>query len=484
MPSQHSFLPYRRLLEGDHRVDLFRLRVHRLGGTENPRGDCVIYWSQSARRIEANLALEYAIGVANGANLPLLLYESIRSDSPAANDRIHSFVLEGVRANARDTAQRGISYHFFLPRNRDEARGVFRKLALRARRVITDEFPTFVVREHLRALARNAPVAIDVVDGNGLLPMRAFAKEQYSAKFLRDRAHRQFEEFWSPIEAREVRNRRSVSADLPLYDGDAPRAAAKRCEIDHATAPVAVEGGSDAARTRLASFIKDGLRGYATGRNRDLVHTSGLSPYLHFGHIGIHEVAAAVLQSSAPDEDIDSFLEEAVIRRELSFNFCFYRDDHDSLTSLPDWAKKTLDAHRADRRKPSYTFEELEAAATYDEVWNLSQRQLVATGSIHGYLRMLWGKRIIEWSDTPEQAHAAMIRLHDRWAIDGRDPNTHAGVLWCFGKHDRAWAPERPIFGMLRYMSSDSTRRKVRLAAIELEVAKAEAEIAERQDAF
>jgi deoxyribodipyrimidine photo-lyase len=171
----------------------------------------------------------------------------------------------------------------------------------------------------------------------------------------------------------------------------------------------------------------------------------------------------------------NELLEQAIIRRELSFNLCFYNPRYASLDALPNWAKQTLDKHRCDRRKPSYTYEELERAGTHDDVWNLAQRQLLACGVIHNYLRMLWGKKIIEWSETPEEAHRTMVRLHDVYALDGRDPNTHAGILWCFGKHDRPWAPERPIFGTIRWMSSDQTRRKVRLLEIEEEVARCEA---------
>jgi deoxyribodipyrimidine photo-lyase len=177
-----------------------------------------------------------------------------------------------------------------------------------------------------------------------------------------------------------------------------------------------------------------------------------------------------VLFSDAPSEDIDAFLEEAVIRRELSFNLCHFRPDHDSLSVLPAWAARTLDAHRNDRRKPIYDYEQMERGETGDDVWNLAQRALVETGRMHNYLRMLWGKRIIEWTTTPEEAHRVMLLLHERWALDGRDPNTHAGVLWCFGKHDRPWAPERPIFGMVRYMSSESTRKKVDLRGYERKI--------------
>jgi len=276
-------------------------------------------------------------------------------------------------------------------------------LVRNARYVVTDEFPTLPAPPH----------ATHLVDGNGILPMRALEKEQYSAKFFRDRAFRLFERFW----------RRAEPADLSL----------------------------------------DFLDGYAELRNKSPRHVSNLSPALHFGHRGIHEIVAAILASDARDEDVDAFLEEAIIRRELSFNLCFFNPRYASLDALPAWAKQTLDKHRRDRRKPCYSYDELARAATHDEVWNLAQRQLLDTGTIHGYLRMLWGKKIIEWSETPEDAHATMLRFHDLHALDGRDPNTHAGILWCFGKHDRPWAPERPIFGTIRWMSSEQTAKKVRL---------------------
>ena len=426
-------------------------------GTENPRGEFVLYWMQSARRMRSNPALDYAIREANARRLPVVAYESIRPDYPAANDRIHTFVLEGVAANRRDAEERGIRYEFFLPRTPGDARGVVAGLASRASLVVTDEYPAFVIREQTRRFVEKSPVAVHLVDGNGMLPMRIFEKEQYSARFLRDRAHRLLPEWWPHAADEKAKFHFGGEFGLDSYDGSDPHAAAQLCAIDHDVAPVRTRGGRDAARERLAQFIKRGLNGYAELRNASLAHTSGLSPYLHFGHIGIAEVAQAVLESDAEQEDVDSFLEEAIIRRELSFNLCFYRDDYDSLTALPDWAKRTLDAHRDDRRKRD----------PHDEVWNLAHRQLLETGTMHGYLRMLWGKKLIEWSSTPEKALAAMIGFHDRYAIDGRDPNTYAGVLWCFGKHDRPWAPERPIFGTIRYMSSAQTAKKVRLKEIE-----------------
>jgi deoxyribodipyrimidine photo-lyase len=304
------------------------------------------------------------------------------------------------------------------------------------------------------------------VDNNGIFPMRAFPKEMYGAKFFRDRAARMADAYWSRLpETTPLVSFGDGDLGTNPYDGDTPRATAASCAIDHDVPPVSLRGGREAALAQLRAFVAERLDGYAARHNREAARSSGLSPYLHFGFISVHELALAAFSSGAPDVDVDAFLEQAIIRRELSFNMCHFRPDHESLDVLPEWARRSLDAHRSDRRKPQYCAEVMESAETEDAVWNLAQRQLLAEGTIHNYLRMLWGKKIIEWSASPEEAHALMVRLHARYAVDGRDPNTHAGILWCFGKHDRPWAPQRPIFGSIRTMSSASTRRKVDLAA-------------------
>ena len=368
MPARF-FRPLRRVPPA---ADPFALRVTRVA-EGNPRGEYVLYHARAARRARNNLALDYAKTLGKRVVMAEWL------DEPHLSPRIEAFLRQGAERTAREA---DVEYLFEPDRD----------IIARAKFVVTDEFPTLPTPPH----------ATHLVDHNGILPMRAMGKEQYSARFFRDKAFQLFEQFWS------------APARPPLWN-----------------AP-------------------DVLRG------------AGISAQLHFGHLGIREIVAAVIDR----DDADDFLEQAVIRRELSFNLCFYNPNYASLAALPAWAKQTLDKHRKDRRKPAYTYEEFERAGTHDDVWNLSQRQLVLTGTIHNYLRMLWGKKIIEWSETPEEAHATMLRLHDVYALDGRDPNTHAGILWCFGKHDRPWAPERPIFGSIRWMSSDQTRRKVRLQDI------------------
>ena len=364
--------------------DPFALRVTQVA-EGNPRGEYVLYHARAARRARNNLALDLAKTLGKRVVMAEWL------DEPHLSSRIEAFLRAGAERTERDA---DVEYLFEPDR----------EIVSRARFVVTDEFPTLPV----------PPRATHLVDHNGILPMRAMGKEQYSARFFRDRAFRLFEQF------------RPAPAHSTSW-----------------TPPAKLNG-------------------------------TGISPLLHFGHLGINEVMTAVMQGDATQDDIDAFLEQAVIRRELSFNFCFYNPRYASLEALPQWAKQTLDKHRNDRRNPVYTYEELERAGTHDDVWNLAQRQLLATGTIHNYLRMLWGKKIIEWSETPEDAHATMVRLHDLYALDGRDPNTHAGILWCFGKHDRSWAPERPIFGTIRWMSSEQTRKKVRLGEIEAAVARAE----------
>jgi deoxyribodipyrimidine photo-lyase len=464
-------MPFRGHLERGGARGILRDRVTRLGGPDNPKGEFVLYWAQSARRVHSNLALDFAIHEANELGLPVVVYESLRPDYREANDRIHSFILEGVAANHRDAEARGLRYHFFLPRTRDEARGALRRLSAQARLIVTDDYPTFVVREQTASFAPRSKCPVTVVDNNGILPMRAFDKEQYAAKFLRDRAFRMFEERWGDPPGIEPEvDAFDGDLDLSAYDGADPRAAARSCDVDHDVHPVPDIGGRDEALRKLERFVSERLEGYDKGRNREAERTSELSPYMHFGFVSVHEVARRVLLSGAPGEDIDAFLEQLIIRRELSFNMCHFNPEHESLDCLPDWAKRTLADHAGDRRSPTYSAEQLERAETDDEVWNLAQRGLVETGTIHNYLRMLWGKCLIEWSTDPADAHAFMVQMHDRYAIDGRDPNTHAGILWCFGKHDRPWF-ERPIFGQIRYMSSNSTKKKVDLEAYRRKIA-------------
>ena len=248
--------------------------------------------------------------------------------------------------------------------------------------------------------------------------------------------------------------------------------------------PVAYRGGGPAAAATLAGFVAERLPRYADERSQpEADAASGLSPYLHFGHLGVHDVFHAVWRDAGwtparvagvratgtrdgwwgLPPPAEAFMDELLTWRELGFGFCHHRDDHDQYESLPAWARASLDAHAGDPRPHRYEVAELEAAATHDPLWNAAQRQLVVEGRIHNYLRMLWGKKILEWSPSPRAALAALVELNNKYAVDGRDPNSSSGIFWTLGRFDRPWAPERPIFGVIRYMSSDNTARKLRV---------------------
>jgi deoxyribodipyrimidine photo-lyase len=253
--------------------------------------------------------------------------------------------------------------------------------------------------------------------------------------------------------------------------------------IDHKVEPATIRGGAKKASAALTRFLRHRIERYAEeGSHPDSEVTSGLSPYLHFGHISSHEVFARLTRCEkwSPrrlgakatggragwwrmSEGAERFLDQLITWRELGYNMCSKREDYAEYNSLPEWARETLKQHEKDPRPHIYSLEEFEAARTHDHLWNAAQRQLLEEGRIQNYLRMIWGKKILEWSPSPPEALAVMIELNDKYALDGRDPNSYSGIFWTLGRYDRPWAPERPIFGKIRYMSSRNTARKLRL---------------------
>lgn len=461
-------------------------------GRRTTRGEYVLYWMQSARRLSHNHALDFALARARELSLPLVVYEGVRLDYPWASRRLHRFLLEGMRDNVAEAETRGFNYWPYVE-SPSEPRVSLRKLAERAATVVTDDFPCFIVPDQTRHLAARTEAPLLAIDGNGLVPLALLGAPPPMARSLRPRLHRALLEAWSHRPSAsphgdEVTNR-SVSPPFRLWK---PRDLDRQIEslpLDRSVPPVDVRGGSRAAEEQLDHFVSRRLRGYATHRStplpRDEAFTSGLSPYLHFGHISIAHVAHAVLSATGiasarrfvpeaagdkdaffgNDEDASAFLDEALVWRDLCHLFLWYRRaDVESLeASLPAWAVETLRAHERDRRKFVYSLEEWENAQTHDRIWNAAQRELVTTGRLHNYMRMLWGKKIIEWSASPDEAYRTLVHLNNKYALDGRDPNSYGGILWCFGLFDRPWFPERPVLGRVRYMTSESTARKFSL---------------------
>lgn len=429
----------------------------------------VLYWAQMNRRVESNHALARAIELANGLNLPVLYYEGLTCAYDYASDRMHAFILEGVPETARRLEKRGIGYCFHLRRRKDDPNGALYRLAGQAACVVTDDYPTFIAARHNARVPHRVKVAYEAVDASCIVPMNVLQKREYAAYTIRPKITRLLPEHLKPCPDPAVRRRWQGSAPefhTPVQPGRIAGLMAE-CEIDHGVRPsTSYTGGRLAAEQALDHFLASNLRRYARDKNNPSAQaTSDLSPYLHFGQISSLEVALATRKHAEENKLIaDEFLEELIVRRELSFNFARHAENPASLSNLPDWARITLQKHAADLREPSYTREQFERAETHDALWNACQKELLLRGKIHGYYRMYWGKKVIEWSPTCQDALDTMVYLHDRYALDGRDPNTYTSILWCFGLHDRPWQ-ERPVFGMIRYMSLDGMKRKTDVSA-------------------
>ena len=450
-------------------------------------GDFVLYWMIAHRRPHWNHALERAVERARELKRPLVICEYVRSGHQWSCDRLHRLMIEGMAVNRAAFARTRAHYLPIVEESRGAGAAVLRALVARACCVVTDEFPTYVHPRMVANLAAEAPCLVETVDANGLLPLRATAAAHLRAVDFR----RTLQKTLAPHLARFPLPNPLAGVALPRLAADALPAGAdldallaggiSQLPIDHRVSAVALRGGFVAAGAQLAGFLDERLGRYGEGRNQLIGGAaSGLSPWLHLGHLSAHELVQAVWQrydwtpdrlaakATAAKEGwwglppaAEAFLDQITTWRELGHHFAFHRADHAEFTSLPAWALKTFDEHRADRRTHLYTLDQLEAAQTHDELWNAAQRQLRGEGLIHNYLRMLWGKKVIEWSASPEAAWAALDHLNNRWAIDGCNPNSWSGIAWCFGRFDRPWFPIRPVFGSIRWMSSDNTRRKM-----------------------
>lgn len=430
----------------------------------------VLYWAQINRRAESNHALAFAVDLANRHGLPVLFYEGLTCSYPHANDRLHTFLLEGVPDTAAALTKLGIGYVFHPRRRGSDPDNAFYRIAADAAAVVTDDYPTFIMREHNRRVPEKLAIPYYAVDASCIIPMAHFTKQEYAAYTIRPKIHKVLTEYLKPVPALRVKHRFAGTVHPELHTEVTEENIAllvSSCEIDHSVPPsIDVRGGRKEAQRRLEYFLEHNLRRYARYNREPSAHaTSALSPYFHFGCISSLEVALAVRAYAEEHKLIaGEFLEQLIVRRELAFNFARFSPRTESLEALPAWARASLAQHAADRRDPVYAREQFERAVTHDALWNATQTELLTRGVIHGYYRMYWGKKIVEWSATHEEALSTMIDLHDRYALDGRDPNTYTNILWCFGLHDRPWA-ERPIFGMVRYMNLEGIRRKTDVEA-------------------
>jgi deoxyribodipyrimidine photo-lyase len=461
----------------------------------NPHGNFILYWMIAYRRTTWNFSLDEAVNWARSLNKPLLIFEALRVGYPWASDRLHRFIIDGMADNAARLEKSYVTYYPYVELVPGEGKGLLYALASQACLVVTDLFPNFFLPRMEASAALKIPVRLIQVDANGLLPLRSAGQafptahgfRRFIQKKIRDhvtifpKADPFFEiklsmlpslpasvtQKWPKATQRILKGAADVFANLP---------------INHSVKVVNTRGGPTAATLRWRKFLGKGLSHYPELRNEpEAEGTSGLSPYLHFGHISPHQIFEELMGAedwstrNLPDkatgsrgwwgvgEGAEMFLDQLITWRELGYNMCFQRKDYDQYRCLPPWAQKTLGDHAQDPRRYLYTLAQFESGMTHDPLWNAAQRQLVREGRLHNYLRMLWGKKILEWSASPQEALTIMIELNNKYALDGRDPNSYSGIFWTLGRYDRPWGPERPIFGKIRYMSSENTARKIRV---------------------
>jgi deoxyribodipyrimidine photo-lyase len=430
----------------------------RRSGEPDTGGRCIVYWMQRAQRALDNPALNVAVNAANTLRKPVVAFLGVVPFYPDANLRHYAFLAQGVPAIAEGLAQRGVG---FVLRPWPDHHLMTFCAEVRPCLVVGDENPLREPERWRQVVAGRLRVPLWTVDADVIVPAKLLAKEQYAARTIRPRIHSHLEEFLTPlanVSARvKWRQPRGLLSAAPDFDF------LRQFPIERSVEPVSsFRGGTTEALRRLKRFLRERLRGYSRRRNHpELDGTSQLSPYLHFGQLGPHTVALAVQKADAPRQDRQAFLEELIVRRELALNFVRFNPRYDRLASCEPWALATLRQHARDEREYVYSERQLENAETHDPLWNAAQRQMVSEGWMHGYVRMYWAKKILEWTRSPEAAFEIAVRLNDRYELDGRDPNGYAGIAWAIGgKHDRAWGPERPIFGKIRYMSYESTSRK------------------------
>jgi deoxyribodipyrimidine photo-lyase len=436
-------------------------RIQQLNDRPDCPGKYVLYWMQQAQRAGCNHALEYAVREADARKLPVVVCFGLTDDFPEANERHCAFMLEGLLEVDRLLRKRGI--RFVLRKGRPSR--VACELAGKAALVVADRGYLRVQKQWRADAASEMACRLVQVETDVVCPVDVVSdKEEYAARTIRPKIHRHLDDYLVPLEESGP-DKSSLRLRLDGLDVQDVDALLRTLKVDRSVGRTAFfTGGESRANQLLQTFVSERLENYAEKRNDpSLGIVSDMSPYLHFGQISPLRIAL-ILGETAGDPNRESYLEELVVRRELSMNFVNQSPDYDAYAGIPEWAQKTLTAHADDPRERLYDLATWEAADTHDPYWNAAQLEMVLTGKMHNYMRMYWGKKIMEWSESPEEAFRIALHLNNKYELDGRDANSFTGVAWCFGKHDRPWA-RRPVFGTVRYMNANGLKRKFDIEA-------------------
>ena len=444
-------------------------RIKPLNDEQVQNEEKIFYWMQASQRVNYNHALEFAIERANKLNKSLSVFFVLTTDFPEANLRHYQFMLEGLVEIREKLAKRNIEFTVFL----GDPVKIVTKIAKKSALIVTDRDYLKATRKWRKNIAENISCPLVQVESNLIVPVEeASDKEEYAAYTIRKKINKKLDYYLKELEKRELKhpslnkefNFTEKLADKNITEYFKNNNLAKlrqKLDIDKNIKAVShYQGGEEQAKDYLYDFIANKLDKYHELSNDPTKdYLSHLSPYLHFGQISPLLIALEVKEKYSPGQE--EFLDQLIIRRELSFNFVYYNKDYDNNLKaiLPDWAYTTLEEHKNDLREYIYSKEEFEKAATHDKYWNAAQKEMKITGKMHGYMRMYWAKKILEWTPSPQKAFEIALYLNNKYSLDGRDPNSFAGIAWCFGKHDRAWK-ERKVFGKTRYMNANGLNRK------------------------
>ena len=435
-------------------------RVQNLNEADLREGGYVLYWMQSSQRAEQNHALEYAVRRANDLNQRLLVVFGLTDDYPEANLRHYTFMLEGLKDAQEALYKRGIE----MVVREGSPEEVALEAGKNASLIVTDRGYMRPQKKWREKVAREADCLVTQVESDVVVPVElASGKQEHAARTLRPKIQEYLEDYLVALRPTRVEKRSKNMQEDGLDLSDVEKVL-DGMDLDRSVGALShlYKGGNSEAKKIFRRFLKQGLGGYYANRNQPQTdYASHMSKYLHFGHVSPIWLALQARETSAKRDNIESFVEELVVRRELSMNFVFYNNDYDSYSNLPGWARKSLEEHKGDEREYTYTRKQLENAETHDEYWNAAMKEMVHTGYMHNYMRMYWGKKILEWSNTPEHAYKTTLYLNNKYFLDGRDPNSFANVAWVFGQHDRGWT-EREVYGKVRYMSSGGLERKTK----------------------
>lgn len=416
----------------------------------------VVYWMSRDQRIKDNWSLLYAQAKALQTKKPIVVVFCLVPEFLGAMFRQYVFMIKGLGEVEKSLRDKNISFYFLTGSPEEEIPKFLMEYNVDV--LVTDFDPLSLKRNWKKNIVDLLKMTVYEVDTHNIVPCWvASPKQEYGAYTFRPKIHRILPEFLE--EFPELKKHPFEWKEEIFVDW---KKAMNTLKVNASVAELDwIRPGEKAAQLMLQNFLRDKLSVYDTKRNDpSLDGQSNLSPYLHFGQISSQRVALEVLKFSENRRSQEAFLEELIVRKELSDNFCYYNMNYDNVHGFPAWAEKTLKNHRNDPREYFYSLEELELGKTHDDLWNAAQFEMVKYGKMHGYMRMYWAKKILEWTESHEKAHQIAIYLNDKYELDGRDPNGYAGISWSIGGlHDRAWK-ERSVFGKIRYMSYGGAKSK------------------------